>query len=488
MKKLTDPILGQNVACDPCKLRRVKCDLLSLLSQPGPSTSCAEDEPAHLLVRRNPDISCTQCRNKNLPCSTEGIMNPVKPNKGGKRIEEARKRFGKDEAVDGTPFNNGATLPDTSRSTSTTGFDPNFASTSFLDTYGPRPDPPAPPTHSVSAQSKYLQPSNNPREPADDMAMLEQYISQSLFPQGHLDPSAMSSPFAPTLSASHTTQPPQPQVEPPLWNPGPEGISLENQDSVQERNPIQVEAMNIWRRLSVNTPQTIASRSLRPVTPVSQPTTPPIHDMSSHTPHPITLIPALGKLDIATNQFMPILPVYGNSDDQRDNAPHNRSSDHAGGSSSGGSGTESRTNDMIRYSTGQSTSSASAQTTGKRHRTSDSSASTPGSMFSGRMMKWESDPWHIWQSQEERESSLVAWGRKEQVQENLADRAIGVELSRHLITVYFQAVHFSLPVRLPSHFLDTVQKDDQVTDKLCRCYPRNHSTWNGNPVVVVQTV
>lgn len=54
------------------------------------------ERPLHVLVRENPDVSCTNCVSKGIRCTTNQIVNPAKPNKGGKRIEEAKKMFGSD--------------------------------------------------------------------------------------------------------------------------------------------------------------------------------------------------------------------------------------------------------------------------------------------------------------------------------------------------------------------------------------------------------
>ncbi|ODO05842.1 hypothetical protein I350_04903 [Cryptococcus amylolentus CBS 6273] len=79
----------QNVACDACKLRRVKCDLSVMLQPPAPADPSVLGSPQPSsssapsladLVRRNP-----------------GILNPTRPNKGGRRIDEAKKAFGRDE-------------------------------------------------------------------------------------------------------------------------------------------------------------------------------------------------------------------------------------------------------------------------------------------------------------------------------------------------------------------------------------------------------
>ena len=54
----------------------------------------------------------------------------------------------------------------------------------------------------------------------------------------------------------------------------------------------------------------------------------------------------------------------------------------------------------------------------------------------------ERDQWHMWSDTNE----IFSWGRREQVQEKLADRALGQALSRHLVTVYFNVVHLAFPV------------------------------------------
>jgi hypothetical protein len=41
---------------------------------------------------------------------------------------------------------------------------------------------------------------------------------------------------------------------------------------------------------------------------------------------------------------------------------------------------------------------------------------------------------------------MVRWGRRERVQERLADRALGQELSKHLVKTFFHCVHPSFPV------------------------------------------
>ncbi len=84
---------GQNVACDPCKLRRLKCHLLALLTSTHPDSNVEAPSP-HTLARNNPTVHCLSWGKKALRCTKEGIINPGRPNKGGRSIEEARRVFG----------------------------------------------------------------------------------------------------------------------------------------------------------------------------------------------------------------------------------------------------------------------------------------------------------------------------------------------------------------------------------------------------------
>jgi hypothetical protein len=203
--------------------------------------------------------------------------------------------------------------------------------------------------------------------------------------------------------------------------------------SVRATPETQRQALEVWERLSANTPQTIANRSLRPSTSTSRQES---VDLDAHTPHPDTLVPALGRLDIETNTFLPIVPL----DSHQPRAASGAKAGEAYGTHPG------RAETMVRYGANGSGHSSVGQN-GKRLRNYDSAGSSPSSSVLDQLHPWERDPWHIWQAKDENGSHTIAWSRKEQVQESLADKALGIELSRHLITVYFQAVHFSLPVR-----------------------------------------
>lgn len=416
------------MACDPCKLRRIKCDLLTLSAAlDSGSATPYEDEPAHLLVRRHPGVICTQCRNKGLQCSTEGILNPLKPNKGGKRIDEARQRFGGD-TVAHTPVIDYGRADFNDRAEGSGGMDwtsgPGFVS--LLDQLGMKSDGSGPPPIAPSTAT------------ADDWQTVPAQTSTATLGRPRQDPSHLSHPSSagdpphmfstflnsmddfPTSFASssngHSTLYPSPT---PSFRATPE---------------IQRQAVEVWDRLSVNTPQIVANRSLRPSTSNSNSREDSV-DLDAHTPHHHTLVPALGRLDIETDTFLPVVPL----DSGQAKSASGAIPGEAYGTRPG------RPETMIRYEMNYGGSSGGQN--GKRQRSFDSAQSTPSSSAFELLQPWERDPWHIWQAKDENGSRTVAWSRKEQVQESLADKALGIELSRHLITVYFQAVHFSLPVR-----------------------------------------
>ncbi|ORX33491.1 hypothetical protein BD324DRAFT_658310 [Kockovaella imperatae] len=82
----------QNVVCDSCKLRRIKCDLLALAERLTGSSSL--ETPLHVTVEQIPRLSCSNCRGKNLRCTKTAIIASANTATGGRSILEARQRFG----------------------------------------------------------------------------------------------------------------------------------------------------------------------------------------------------------------------------------------------------------------------------------------------------------------------------------------------------------------------------------------------------------
>lgn len=79
----------------------------------------------------------------------------------------------------------------------------------------------------------------------------------------------------------------------------------------------------------------------------------------------------------------------------------------------------------------------------KRIRSNGWSSSPP--KLAASVYHIQRDDWHLWSPPSQ--AIPVVWGRREQVSEKLADRSLGAQLSRHLVHVYFQAVHMNYPVR-----------------------------------------
>ena len=414
------------MACDPCKLRRIKCDLLELLSSLDEQHGRGDDEPPHLIVRRHPGAVCTQCRNKGLQCSTEGILNPSKPNKGGRRINEARQKYG-DGTDAATPMtadpSMGADLgekeglggPARNGALDQLGAGIEQSGNNGLDATAPDPFATSSSTshHSWASTPAYA------TSPSGDSVSYGH--DQPFLPRSNDPSDTLLRSLLVNLDSS-----------PPSSNPALNGHPIAY-TSGRATPEVQRQAVEIWEKHSMNVPQAVANRSLRPTTPQSHAVT---VDLDAHTPHPNTLLPALGRLDIETNTFLPVVPLDSNP-------PRAASISKPGEAYGGHSG---RPETMVRYR-GDAHKINQGSQIGKRQREYDSAGSTLSTSAYESLQPWERDPWHIWQAKDEGGSRTVAWSRKEQVQESLADRALGIELSRHLITVYFQAVHFSLPVR-----------------------------------------
>lgn len=412
---------GQNVACDVCKLRRVKCDLLELLqtlSNTESLNSLSTEEPPHLLVRRHPGVSCTNCRNKGIQCSTEGILNPIKPNKGGRRIQEAREKFGAERTGDGVhPHPLGG-----DESARNTFVNENGQDAFFFASH-------AQATTDASYNIDQDICNNSSSGLWQQLTNGATSFQQSSGPPDHLSDAVLADIESQLFPGRASSTMEQPASSIPIPIPF-QAIPAD----------VQLQARRQWEEFSVNTPRTIANRSARssPLPTIAQTQT--IQDLDGHNLPLNTIIPALGRLDIETNQFLPVLPAH---------AAENRAIRHP---SPRGQGSDRqpdphdqsiRDRSQSRLPTPRPTPSYS----GKRYRSRDS-VSEGVSPTTSTATTSAKDPWHIWQ--DPGEQSMVIWSRKNQVQESLADRALGVELSRHLVTVYFQAVHFSLPVNSPS--------------------------------------
>ncbi|KAL7419256.1 hypothetical protein Q5752_006093 [Cryptotrichosporon argae] len=97
------------------------------------------------------------------------------------------------------------------------------------------------------------------------------------------------------------------------------------------------------------------------------------------------------------------------------------------------------------------------------------------------------DTWHLWAE----DDATLRWSRLEEVGERLADRTLGAALSRHLVKVYFQAVHLSLPAISPETFYlewrRAGERSDRMTpaqEVLCAVLEAFAARYSDSPVVL----
>ncbi|TYJ56517.1 hypothetical protein B9479_002764 [Cryptococcus floricola] len=361
----------QNVACDACKLRRVRCDLSTLLHfdpliEPvaGPSThtpSLAD------LVRQNPDVECTNCTNKGIKCSTKQILNPPRPKKGGRRIDQAKKIFGGgDDDATGSER------------------EPSLSSGGSGKNVGSLVDPVAP---------FYIQPNAPPANWAQDL--LSTYGLQTDYPTIPLDPLLSSDNGSFTYQASNPSQGAKTSnLHPPMDFLGP------------PPNSFAVTGANTH----VMTPRASGNFDRRP----------------NHASGPDTPIRA--------------------SSPSFDNIPGR-----------------------------------------KRRHDAHHNSSTKGARY--KVVAKRKDPWHLWAEGES--GSVVNWGMTENVQEHLADKTLGVELSRHLVATFFQAVHHFYPSIWPESFrlewTRAGQRSDRMTsaqEVLCATIEAWGAHYSDSPVIL----
>ncbi|ORY29363.1 hypothetical protein BCR39DRAFT_175406 [Naematelia encephala] len=484
----------QNVACDSCKLRRIKCDLLPLLCPEESGSSTGQTTPLHVLVRTNPDISCTNCRHKDIKCTTNQILNPTKPNKGGRRIEEARRKFGNDvkegdseedlgfgsgsagnpeRSKGGTPMgvsvNHGGGADGTARAGESSGLTPylqpfeddlfNFTDSAQL----------------AGESSKQPQFQWNPTltEPqfiaaTTPLFNLEAATSND---QSSYDFSSLLLPDTNTGTSGNPWQQNTSQLQPQSSNPSaPSNSFAESLDKVDRMNPL-------------------------PRHPFTQKIASPHDRTPGHSDEKAESIwdafwknPAAGDvptqpIPATKSDSLPMQAALNNSQAVvLDSTYHLAGRFDAGSSHFISQFAESSqfptpSSDPRANSQSPIPSSGSLALSRKRQR-----SSSPSSSDVERV-----DDWKLW-SEDDR---IMHWGRREQVQEQLADRALGMELSRHLVKVFFQAVHFSVPAISPESFYLEWRRAGERSDymspaqeTLCAVIEAFGARYSDSPVVL----
>ncbi|WVQ77101.1 hypothetical protein IAR50_006784 [Cryptococcus sp. DSM 104548] len=410
----TAPRRRQNVACASCKLRRVKCDLSNLLqsltlspSDPGPSSGLSAPAPeASLadLVRLYPDIHCTNCTDRAIVCNKDGILNPTRTKQKGKRISEAKRRYGENEQ--------GASAVPVPASSASSGSSRTSHSPMFLE-----------PEYNSFDGSR---PGNAP-----DLVKVA--------PNSFLVPS-QSYDFSPSTLPSHF----MPELLAPPSLPPPDQVEFRGQLFEAITLPSNSEAASIWWQFANQPQETMAQITGTGKTSQASPATPPVTN----------LVGSAGQIqDLARS--------------------------HAGASPSA--------------ALGQSRQAYSVNLdplldTGLQRKRPRGPSFGPSSVR--KMPTREHDPWQLWMGDEESRAMLL-WGRAEDMQERLANRALGIELSRHLVTTFFQAVHFSFPAISPESFylewMRAGQRSDRMTpaqEVLCAGMEAWGARYSDNPIVL----
>nr|XP_019015114.1 uncharacterized protein I206_01202 [Kwoniella pini CBS 10737]OCF53895.1 hypothetical protein I206_01202 [Kwoniella pini CBS 10737] len=414
----------QNVACSCCKLRRIKCDLQEILTA-LPSSSSSSPPPLNVLVEQNPDIECSNCIKKGLKCDTQGIREPTKPNKGGKRIDEARKVYGGQDPrgssyrVDDNPlelFSNIPSCPPESL--------PLTSSHAFPDATAPLFDAsgllnlPAPPEDMVN---------NDP--PTSNVPALTSGETLGTFQEAasiwrqfadHRQEAINHVQTTGQTPRAHLAQLPESDH---IWDQNLQNRVSSELAQMQRLAEASDKGFSSASQSTIDLPDPFNARSNLPI-------------LQSSIPSPI---PSPYSFDhISNNQLTPL----------------------------------SGYNDYI--------------TNGYSRKRSRSPYEEE--QFDSHKLLAQ-NPWRLW-SENQNHREMVNWGRREAVSEQLADRALGMALSNHLVKTFFQAVHLSFPAISPEAFYlewaKAGQRSDRMTpaqEALCAVIEAWGARYSDSPVV-----
>ncbi|WWD17713.1 hypothetical protein CI109_102154 [Kwoniella shandongensis] len=497
----------QNVACDSCKLRRIKCDLLELLtSLPSSSASSStsdpnEKPPLNLLVQQYPHVHCTNCNSKGLRCTANQITNPSKPNKGGKRIDEAKRTFGSESERQAESDGDFLARQQASGSASTQNITPvsndaiNVAGDTSQGGYN-RGD---------WADYDILGPNSLPTHEIDfNVNTDEQHIFDTLLASftEHSPHPSLPWPEQPVMPESSPLPPPMQTYKyepnfprlvqldrhngtPPLISTtcekekSPAARKQSNKSAGGEPDVAEVDqAADIWWRFA-NDPQDVMKLAKQKGSRLDL--TPAEIRLAVEVP-PAKLYDRLADTLQAIAQSETSVNPHSAYADSSSNSARPPSRQPASSSPS----TLSRRSPTPNTGTPRShaSSNESSYSVGKTLKRPRSTSMAP---MEGEIEALREDMWRLWVGG----NAVIRWGRKETVQQELADRALGQELSRHLVKTFFQAVHFSYPAISPeSFYLEWAragQRSDRMTpaqEALCAVIEAWGSRYSDSPVVL----
>ena len=385
-------------------------------------------------------MECTNCRNKKVKCTTEQILNPARPNKGGRRIEEAKKRFGGEE-LNPIPATN-ADLQAAYQVENRHGDTPMDMGGWAELTRTDEPDQSGV-GMSVPDLSMFMDNTNfdferhswdsMPINTINGLANSDQTpASTSYLPVQPL-PHTQSSHYAPALplpSRSPASNPyPSAQSGQALaFDPlNAYGARLKGKDR---------EAAAVWDQV---TQQNIPSSLIPPVQTHEAGPSFRSSDWSSlveHIPnnrHMANIDPDV-EFDALMMSFVPKSSPATSSTTP---ATSTYTSNHAS--------TPQTPNQPVSLYFGSDWRPSLEKAIAGKKRSRIEISPAPD----------EDDAWNLWEEEEEDEAAkrrMVKWGRREAVQQKLADRALGRELSKHLVKSFFHCVHPSFPVSLSVQF------------------------------------
>ncbi|BEI88931.1 uncharacterized protein CcaverHIS019_0202930 [Cutaneotrichosporon cavernicola] len=452
----------QNVACDSCRLRRVKCDMLALLT---PADSTRVMPPLPVLVRQNPDVSCSNCISKGIRCTTNQIVNPSKPNKGGKRIEEAKKMYGSEGLF-----------------TTLTG--PSAPTTPSLTYTGPQP-PPIRHDSVATARTSASSASSSSYDLTDvpttvDLANTGFLFTTIQYPYSGTDllnqgtsPTGSTCELGPAWSTEWSSN----AVSTPYGTPFAGGMFDMTAQAPGEPQMFDTFMLSPGANAPYPPAQALlyaAPPSLYVSSADSVPAVPTLPD-----PPPLSLGSTLdGASGAKDPSAFPSLVSDGNLDTRSDHPFRILSSGDNSPvpppaqlpSSSVGLPAVTSVYPTPSLPTKRSASIGPSQIVGKKRHHADDDVldlvRTYGQIVRDYGDNAETGPWALWAKSKDKEDKIIRWSRSNSVGDELASRALGSELSRELVKVYFSSVHLTLPAISPETFYRLWKQAGERSDRM----------------------
>lgn len=428
--------------------------MLSLLTPPDADPTKAVP-PLHVLVRDHPEVSCSNCISKGIKCTTNQIVNPAKPNKGGKRIEEAKKMYG--SGLEASSASASGSAEGTPHFASQVGGGLSHSDRSSLD----RGDSGL----GIGSSSGSAQQGSSSN--AADIGGIsgggffgEQFSYASLTPNVapaamYINPESTGGHFlAASWGAAGFTPTTFPYENTYLDSSRISGVS----------SPLPTADTSLQA-----TWEALINPALSTVVPTSLPPPPRTSSSVLLSAENLGAPSSLNLFETDPAKFPQI--AMDRVFDPRSDRFVSRSA--GSGSLSASVSPAPRPSPRPEMTTLRAMAEAQSPehsierdgsgplvSSSRRKRQHDDDEDVVEIIRINDPV--EQDPWRIWAPPD----AVVRWSQAEQVGERLADRALGLELSRHLVKVFFQAVHLNLPAISPEAFYMEWQRAGERSDRL----------------------